>query len=166
MQMGQENDCVELPFAECVATTYKACLFVWRGNAFTRWLPVSQVEDFFDDGTRDWRVGDTGIARVSRWLFDRAPELKIVATWDHPPAGWCAHCSVKLADTMTECGHCHDRITLAAERASKIVTLAREDGGHSACRSVVLDRAAPGWKFSGEMRKRGIVVKTSRQDAL
>jgi len=166
MQMRQENDCVELPFAECVATTYKACLFVWRGNAFTRWLPVSQVEDFFDDGTRDWRVGDTGIARVSRWLFDRAPELKIVATWDHPPAGWCAHCSVKLADTMTECGHCHDRITLAAERASKIVTLAREDGGPL---GLPQRRARPRrarLEILGEMRKRGIVVKTSRQDAL
>ncbi len=131
MQMRQENDCVELPFAACVAVTYKALLFVWRNNAFTRWLPISQVEDKFDDGTRDWRVGDTGVVRVSRWLFDRAPELQIVATWDHPPAGWCRECSDKLADpTMTICGRCHDRIAKAAERASKIVTLARaEDGG-------------------------------------
>jgi len=126
MQMLQGNDLVELPFASCVATTWRACLFVWRNGAFTRWLPISHLEDKFDDGTRDWRVGDTGVAKISRWLYQQAPELKIVATWDNPPMGWCAHCSEKLADpAMTECGRCHDRIALAAERAAKIVPLHR-----------------------------------------
>jgi hypothetical protein len=163
MQMLRDNDCVDLPFGSCIAVTRRAYLFVWRNGAFTRWLPISQVEDKFDDGTRDWRIGDTGVVRVSRWLFQQAPELKLCATWDHPPLGWCAHCSVKLPDAaMTECPRCHDRV-------AKIVSIASvkdDDGGPLGEPPRRIQPRRNRLEIVATMRKRGLSVvkaaKTSR----
>jgi hypothetical protein len=183
MEMHPANECIELPFASCVAVTRRACLFVWRNGAFTRWLPISHVEWTVDDsGARDWRVGDTGVVNVSRWLFQQAPELRIVAMWDHPPLGWCAHCSDKLVDpAMIECGRCHDRVVLAAERAKKIVPLHRGADDESIIdfiRQLPREDDAPPFDFepprrieprrnrleiAATMRKRGLsVIKSAK----